>query len=202
MKTIDAKGKLCPMPLIMTKKALAGLGLNEEMIVLIDNDISVKNVSRFLNDHGIEVKTSKNGNIYEMLIRKTASIPESVKAEEYCVVEDSNLGNYVIAVQSNKLGDGAEELGTLLIKGFINTLPEITLKPKTMVFLNSGIFLSLKDSPVIEALKKLENAGVEILVCGTCLDYYQKKNDLGAGIVSNMYEILERLSQAGNVVYP
>jgi len=89
-----------------------------------------------------------------------------------------------------------------LIKAFVNTLPEITLKPKTIVFLNSGIFLALKDSPVIDSLIKLEHLGVEILVCGTCLDYYQKKDDLGVGIVSNMYDILERFSKTGNVVYP
>jgi selenium metabolism protein YedF len=108
----------------------------------------------------------------------------------------------VVAIQRNRLGDGAEELGTILIKGFVNTLPETTLKPKTIVFLNSGIFLALKDSPVLESLKKLENMGIEILVCGTCLDYYKMKEELGVGKISNMYEILERLSHAGNVIYP
>jgi hypothetical protein len=81
-------------------------------------------------------------------------------------------------------------------------LPEVDIKPTSLVFLNSGIVLTLIDSPVIDSLKKLEKIGVEILVCGTCLDYYQKKTELGVGKISNMYDILDRLSRSGNVVYP
>ena len=202
MRTVDAKGKLCPMPLIMTKKAIDEIKENESLKILIDNDTSVKNVTRFLEEHGMKVNTEKNGNVYELIVNKTGDIPEGTKAEDYCSVEDAKLTNYVVAIQRNKLGDGAEELGTILIKGFINTLPEVTLKPKTIVFLNSGIFMALKDSPVIDSLKKLEDIGVEILSCGTCLDFYKKKEELGVGKISNMYDILERLSQAGNVIYP
>jgi selenium metabolism protein YedF len=202
MKTVDAKGKLCPMPLIMTKKALGEMKENESLKILIDNDTSVKNVTRFLEEHGMKVHTENKGNVFELTVNKTGNIPESAKVEDYCSVEDTNVSNYVIAIQHNRLGDGAEELGMILIKGFVNTLPEVSLKPKTIVFLNSGIFLALKDSPVIESLKKLENMGVEILACGTCLDYYKKKEELGVGKVSNMYDILERLSGAGKVIYP
>ena len=202
MKTVDAKGKHCPMPLIMTKKAIDEIKENESLKILIDNDTSVKNVTRFLEEHGMKVNTEKNGNVYELIVNKTGNIPEATKAEDYCSIEDTKFSNYVVAIQRNRLGDGAEELGTILIKGFINTLPEVTLKPKTIVILNSGIFLALKDSPVIDSLKKLEDIGVEILACGTCLDFYKKKEELGVGKISNMYDILERLSQAGNVIYP
>ena len=202
MKTVDAKGKLCPMPLIMTKKAIDEIKENESLKILIDNDTSVKNVTRFLEEHGMKVNTEKNGNVYELIVNKTGNIPEATKAEDYCSIEDTKFSNYVVAIQRNRLGDGAEELGTILIKGFINTLPEVTLKPKTIVILNSGIFLALKDSPVIDSLKKLEDIGVEILACGTCLDFYKKKEELGVGKISNMYDILERLCQAGNVIYP
>jgi selenium metabolism protein YedF len=202
MKTVDAKGKLCPMPLIMTKKALGEIKENESLKILIDNDTSVKNVTRFLEEHGMKVHTEKKGDVSELTVNKAGNIPESTSAEEYCTVGEDGIANYIVAIQRNRLGDGAEELGTILIKGFVNTLPEVTLKPKTIVFLNSGIFLALKDSPVIESLKKLENSGVEILACGTCLDYYKKKEELGVGKISNMYDILERLSNTGNVIYP
>jgi selenium metabolism protein YedF len=202
MKTVDAKGKLCPMPLIMTKKAMSEIKENESLKILIDNDTSVKNVTRFLEEHGMKVDTEKTGNVYALVVNKTGNISESTKAEDYCSVDNSTLANYVVAIQRNRLGDGAEELGKILIKGFVNSLPEITLKPKAIVFLNSGIFLALNDSPVLESLKNLENMGVEILACGTCLDYYKKKEELGVGKISNMYDILERLSNAGNVIYP
>jgi len=202
MKIVDAKGKLCPMPLIMTKKALSEIKENELLKILIDNDTSVKNVTRFLDEHGMKVHIVKVGIVSELTVSKTGIIPESVQVEDYCKIENSNTSNYIVAFQKNRLGDGAEDLGNILIKAFINTLPETTLKPKSLIFLNSGIFLALKDSLVLDALKKLEQMGIEILVCGTCLDYYHKKQELEVGIISNMYDIIERLSQTGNIIYP
>ncbi len=202
MKTIDAKGQLCPMPLIMTKKALSEIAGNETLEILIDNDTSVKNVSRFLHEHEMTVKTEKQGDVYRLLVTKTGTIPEAVKAEEYCETTPSISGSYIIAFQQNTLGKGPEELGELLIKGFINTLPELDKKPASLVFMNTGIFLALKDSPVLESLRKLEQAGVNILVCGTCLDYFGKKDKIGVGIVSNMYDILGLMATAPKVLYP
>jgi len=202
MKTIDAKGKLCPTPLIMTKKALGEMAGDESLEVLIDNETSMKNVTRFLEDNGMKVQTEKRENVFHLFVNKTGEIPEGTKVEDYCEVDLPKTSNVVIAIQRNRLGDGAEELGTLLIKAFINTLPEVTVKPKTLVFLNSGIFLTINESTVLDSLKKLENNGTEILVCGTCLDYYQKKAELAVGRISNMYDILERLSQASHVIYP
>lgn len=202
MKTIDAKGKLCPIPLIMTKKALVELTENEALEVLIDNETSVKNVTRYLEEMGLKPSIKNDGSIYHVFVNKTGEFNESVKAEEYCSIENNNLSDYIIAFQKDKMGDGAVELGTVLIKAFINSLPEIDIKPKKIIFLNSGIYLALNDSPVIDALKKLEKMGVEIISCGTCLDYYKKKEELGVGIVSNMYIILESLSKAAKVIYP
>ncbi|RPH32625.1 MAG: sulfurtransferase-like selenium metabolism protein YedF [Bacteroidales bacterium] len=202
MKTVDAKGKLCPLPLIMTKKALNEIADNETLEILIDNETSMKNVTRFLADHGMNAHVEKKGNVFQLLVNKTGVVPESAAVGEYCEVENPIKSNLVIAFQRNRLGEGAEELGNILIKAFVNTLPEVTLKPKTLIFLNSGIFLALKDSLVLDSLKKMEENGVEVLVCGTCLDYYKKKEDLGVGKISNMYDILERLTKANSVVYP
>lgn len=202
MKLVDARGQLCPRPLIMVKKALGEIAERDSLEILIDNETSVKNVSRFLDEHHMKVHTEKKGEIFRLLVSKTGEIPEATRAEDYCHIPPSSNADYVIAFQKNTLGQGVEELGELLMKGFINTLPELDKNPGTLVFLNSGIFLSLKDSPVFESLSKLEKEGVKILVCGTCLDYYQKKNELAVGIISNMYDILGALSRAGKVLYP
>ncbi|MHC1705355.1 MAG: sulfurtransferase-like selenium metabolism protein YedF [Tenuifilaceae bacterium] len=202
MRTVDAKGKLCPLPLIMTKKALSEIADNETLEILIDNETSLKNVTRFLHDHDIKTRVEKNGNEFTLFVSKTGLIPEDSVVEDYCELDQPIKTNLVIAFQSNRLGEGAEDLGNILIKAFVNTLPEISLRPKTLVFLNSGILLTLNDSLVLDSLKKLEENGVEILVCGTCLDYYNKKMDLGVGNISNMYDILERLTTASNVIYP
>jgi len=202
MRTVDAKGELCPKPLIMTKKALGEMGDNETLEVLIDNETSMKNVTRFLTDNGFTPSVRTEGNVFHVLVNKTGEMPESVPVEDYCEIDLPQKSNYVVAFQRDRLGDGAEELGKILIKAFINTLPEATNQPKSLVFLNAGIFLALKNSPVIESLTKLERSGVKIFVCGTCLDYYGEKPNIGVGIVSNMYDILEQLSSASSVVYP
>jgi selenium metabolism protein YedF len=202
MKTVDARGKLCPVPLIMTKKALMEPDPANGFLVLIDNETSLKNVTRFLEDNGMKVQTEMKDAVFHLFVNKTQAIPEDLKAEEYCEVKPQAKSNVVVAFQRNRLGDGEEELGTILMKAFVNTLPETSVKPKTMVFLNSGIFLTLSNSTVIESLKKLEANQVEILVCGTCLDYYQQKLNLGVGKVSNMYDILERMTHASHVIYP
>lgn len=202
MRTVDARGELCPKPLIMTKKALGEMGDNETLEVLIDNETSMKNVTRFLTDNGFTPSVRSDGNVFHVLVNKTGEMPESAPVEDYCEIDLPQKSNYVVAFQRDKLGDGAEELGKILIKAFINTLPEATNQPKSLVFLNAGIFLALKNSPVIESLVKLEKSGVKIFVCGTCLDYYGEKPNVGVGIVSNMYDILEQLSSAGSVVYP
>jgi selenium metabolism protein YedF len=202
MKTVDAKGQLCPKPLIMTKKALGEINENETLEVLIDNEISMKNVTRFLTDNGFIPSVKNDGKVYRVMVSKTGEISQNAPVEDYCEVNLPQTSNYVVAFQRDVLGKGAEELGKILIKAFVNTLPEVSSKPKSLVFLNSGIFLALMDSPVLDSLKKLESNGVKILVCGTCLDYYGKKDSIGVGQISNMYDILEQLSTAGNVVYP
>jgi len=201
MKIIDTKGKLCPLPLIMTKKALKEMENQETLKILIDNEISVKNVSRFLEDNGLKFSVVDNAGIFELSVNKTADIPENLNAEDYCSPENIQSGNYVIAVLKNRFGEGSDELGEILVKACINTLPELSLKPRTLVFMNAGIFLTLKDSPVLDALKKLENAGVDMLVCGTCLDYFKKKDELAIGQISNMFVILENITATAKVLY-
>jgi len=201
MKTIDAKGKSCPIPLIMTKKAMSELAENEHLEILLDNEISMKNVVHFLREHKMSIKEEKQGDVFRLIVSKTGEIPEDTKAEDYCEVQPMKLSDYVMTIKRNRMGDGSDELGEILIKAAINTIPDMDIKPNKMIFFNSGILMTLNDSAVLESLKKLENIGIEILVCGTCLDYYQKKDELGVGRISNMYDILDSMSKASKVVF-
>jgi selenium metabolism protein YedF len=202
MKTLDARGKLCPVPLVMTKKALLEIGKDETMEILLDNETSAHNVVRFLMDNGFSVEKEQKGKEFRLTVGVVGAFSEKSQPEDYCQTPSQKTGNYLVAFLKNTLGEGERELGEVLIKGFINTLPDASSKPTTVVFLNSGIWLALKDSPVIEALKKLEQNGTKVLVCGTCLDYYGKKEELGVGIVSNMYDILEEKIATEKVLYP
>jgi selenium metabolism protein YedF len=202
MKTVDARGLKCPMPLILTKRALLETGPDETLEILIDNETSVKNVTRFLEEHQMTVSTENQGGGYRLAVSKTGIITVQTRAEDYCENPSAVPGDYMVCIQKNISGEGVDELGVRLIHLFIHTLTDIDHKPLMMGFLNSSVFLTLHGSPVLEPLKELEQEGVRILVCGTCLDFFQKKEELAVGIVSNMYEIMDLMSKTAKVLYP
>lgn len=202
MKTVDAKGKLCPQPLIMTKKALVGMDENETLHIIVDNESSKFNVVKYLEDNGMQVEIQKNDNLFEIYVAKKGGTIEKSTPEDYCEIPTTSKGDYVVCVKTGKLGDGDDELGDILMKGFFNTLPNVDQLPTSVIFVNGGIFLTLKESPILEALKALKAKGVEILVCGTCLEYYKKLDDIEVGQVSNMLDILERVTTAGKILNP
>jgi len=202
MKTIDAKGKLCPQPLIMTKKALLEMEESETLQILVDNGSAKFNVCRFLSDNQMEVQVNEENGVYEILVVKKGVSFEQSTPEEYCEIPTANHSDYMVCVKKNTFGDGDEELGKLLLTGFFNTLPDVSKLPSCIVFANVGIFLTLNNSIVLEPLKKLEEMGVDILICGTCLEYYKKMDDIGVGRVSNMLDILEKITSVGNIIYP
>lgn len=197
---VDAKGKLCPQPLIMTKKALVDLEPGQTITVLIDNDISRKNVERFLADNNTPVETTEADGVFTLTVTKASEALSAPDAASYCTI--SPIKPHVVCIKSKRMGEGDDTLGELLMKAFINTIDEVDPLPDTLVFYNSGIFLALKDSPVLDALNELSEKGVKILVCGTCADYFKKKDDVAAGIISNMYTISEALVEASKVVSP
>ena len=202
MKTIDAKGKLCPQPLIMTKKALLKMEESETLQILVDNKSAKFNVVRFLSDNKMEVQEKEENGVYEILVVKKGGSFEQSTPEEYCEIPTSNKGDYMVCVKKKTFGDGDEKLGTMLLKGFFDTLPNVSKLPSAIVFANIGVFLVLKDSIVLEPLLELEKMGVEIHICGTCLEYYNKMDEVGVGRISNMLDILEKITAAGNIIYP
>jgi selenium metabolism protein YedF len=202
MKIVDAKGQLCPQPIIMTKKALKEIEKDESLKIIVDNEIAFKNVKRFVEDNGMGVSVKQSGAVFEIFINKTAEEDETANIEKCCEITPCNSGNYVVAFQKDKLGAGSDELGEMLIYGFIGNLSELDNLPKTALFLNSGIHLVTEGSPVLASMKILEEKGVEILTCGTCLDYYDKMDELEVGKVSNMYEIMDKMSKSDKVIFP
>ena len=103
-------------------------------------------------------------------------------------------------IASDRLGDGAEELGRLLMKNFVITLLETDEIPERMLFLNNGVLLTTEGSEVIEVLEKLEGRGVEIFSCGVCLDFHNRRDKLKAGSVTNMFTIAESLLKGASIV--
>ena len=200
MKTIDVKGLKCPIPLIETKKALKQLPNDEALKVIIDNEISKNNVIRFLTDNGIKSEISRNSGVFEVIVNHHNVTLENVKTEKYCTIDSPEKDNYIIVFGKDRLGEGSDDLGFVLAGSLLNTLKEMDTLPTKIVFINSGINLVLKGSPTLLPLKELEKAGVELIVCGTCLDYFNKIEKIAIGRISDMYEILESMTKAGKVI--
>jgi selenium metabolism protein YedF len=204
MRIVDTKGQLCPAPLIAAKRALKETTEGESFIVLTDNKTSFDNLSRFLKDNKAEFQVSETGGVWTLTIRKTTVDIIQPNAEKYCAPEISHFekGNYVVAITSDKMGEGDDDLGHLLISNFIKALKDLDKLPQHIVFYNKGVTLAVKDSPVIDHIKDLDKMGVELHLCATCVNHYKLENNVVVGTLSNMYSIAEIMASAGNVVKP
>ena len=207
-KIVDARGELCPKPLIMTKKALKGF--TGEIEILLDNLTACENVTRYLSDNGVVFSSSGTGDdrIITINSESASSAGDLPDPDGYCTVPAleplqplSAKAGHVICFTKDTMGSGSDELGEILIKAFCNTIKEIEPLPKALVFYNGGVNLALQGSPVLESIQEVEKSGVKILVCGTCADYFGVKDKVGAGIISNMYDIMECLTGAGHIIY-
>lgn len=200
MITVNAMGDACPIPVIKTKKALDTIQGAEVVEVLVDNDIAVQNVTKMASNAGGIVHSEKiSENEYKVIIRMNGA-PEPV-AEEVSCIPDAKT-NTVVVISTDRMGQGNDELGKVLIKGFIFALTQLELLPKTILFYNGGAKLTTEGSDSLEDLKSLEAQGVEIMTCGTCLDYYGLKEKLEVGTVTNMYSIVETMAAAGKIIRP
>ena len=200
MITVNAMGDNCPIPVIKTKKAMAALTGPETIEVLVDNEIAVQNVTKMASSSGGKVTSEKLGDAEYKVTIEMEGAPAADGAEAVCapVARD----NTVVVVSSDRMGSGNDELGKVLIKGFIFAVTQLDTLPKTMLFYNGGATLTTEGSDSLEDLKSLEAQGVEIMTCGTCLDYYGLKDKLAVGTVTNMYSIVETMAKAGRIVRP
>lgn len=195
-KELDCKTLACPSPVIMTKKELESME-EGSLLVIVDNEAAKENVSRLVKTMNFEFEVSDKGN-------EEYHIEISVDGK--AIVQGDNneepvakLNKETIAISSNTMGTGSEELGKILMKSFIYTVRETKPYPNSILFYNSGVHLTTEGSEVLEDIKFLEQEGVEISSCGTCLDYYEIKDKLEVGNISNMYDIYETMRNANTL---
>lgn len=221
---LDERGKQCPLPVIEAKKALEQAAPGTMVEVVVDNEIAVQNLKK-LADHKGLVSTSEKISGCEFLVKITAagktagegrteaaakaapsdqknSAPEGADPEEITCQADSRERGMVAVLASDQMGQGDEVLGKLLMKGFVYALTQQDKLPETVLLYNGGARLSCAGSDSLNDLKELEAQGVEILTCGTCLNHYGLSQQLSVGGVTNMYEIVERMTQARKLVRP
>ena len=206
-KIVDARGLACPLPVVNAKKAVEELHTGDVLTVLVDNEIAVQNLQKFAKQKGFsttgEKKAEKEFEVTINVVSDGAAQPVVEEAEEeiVCAV-DSRKNGMVVVLSANVMGTGDEKLGTSLMKAFVFAVTKQDQLPETIVCYNTGAYLTCEGADTLEDLKALKAEGVNILTCGTCLDFYGIKDKLAVGAVTNMYEIVEVMEKAKNIVRP
>lgn len=198
-KILDARGWACPKPVIETRKAIQ---TGVPLIVIVDNKPAKENVSRLAVKLGFQIQVEEKSDGTYIHIEHSSSenkqihITEEI-AESY---ETCRTANIVLVIATDSVGKGDDELGKILMRAFMHTFLEVKPSPNTIIFMNNGVKLAVAGSPVLEDLQELSNNGIEILVCGTCLNYFGLTDKIAVGTISNAYSIAEAMLQADKVI--
>ena len=203
MRIVDTKGQLCPAPLIATKRALKETAEGDSFMVETDNQVSLSNLTRFLKDNHTNFSVDEAGGVWTLTITRGEADLNRTKPEDYCKpIPHFSKGNFVVAFTSDKMGEGDNELGYLLMSNFIKAIKDLDALPSTMVFYNRGVMLGSETSPVAEHLSEIEKMGVILMFCATCVNYYSLEKKIKIGVLSNMFEIAQIMASSGNVIKP
>lgn len=222
---LDERGKQCPLPVIEAKKALEKAEPGSVVEVVVDNEIAVQNLKKLALHKGLDSLSEKVSE-REFLVKIWAGVKEKAeqvrenaeqakeRAEQVrenaeqaekesikCALDCREKG-LVLVLASDEMGQGDAVLGHLLMKGFVYAVTQQDKLPETVLLFNGGAKLSCQGSDSLEDLKELEAQGVEILTCGTCLNHYGIAEKLLVGNVTNMYEIVEKMTGAKKIVRP
>ena len=200
MHFIDCRGLNCPEPVLKTKQALDGPGTGE-FEVIVDNETARENVIRFAKSRNRNADWKQEGDLFRITVEAAKNLDgDSVATVKAVEASESDPESPVLLICNDAIGAGSAELGQMLMRNFIYTLTKRDNLPKAIIFMNTGVKLCVEDSPALDELNELESKDVRILACGTCLDYYNLKDALSVGEISNMYDIADMLMNAGQAI--
>ena len=200
---VNAMGDTCPIPVVKTKNAIKEMGGAGTVEVLVDNEIAVQNLTKMADQKGYQITSKKlEEHKYQALITVGEGAEEVAEDEPTYCAPDARAKKTVVVIDTNLMGRGNDELGKVLMKGFIYALTQQDVLPSKIVFYNGGATLTCEGSDSLEDLQSLEAQGVEIVTCGTCLNYYEMSDKLKVGTVTNMYDICETMVTADLIVKP
>lgn len=187
---IDARGKSCPIPVVMAKKE-TDQG-EKQFSILVDNKTAVENLKRFAKSRGYESEITEAG--ADFLVTMT-----DAESGEECSLMDFDK-SWAVLIGRDGIGKGDPVLGATLLKMYLYTLCQSDVLPNYILMMNGGVRTAVEHEQSVEHLKDLETRGVSVLVCGTCLNYFGLEKDLKTGTVSNMYDIATAMSSVDKVV--
>lgn len=197
---VNAVGDQCPIPVVKATKALGEFKEAGTLEVQVDNEIAIQNLTRLADSKGLKSRSEKLGdNLFAITMEVNG--PLTMGGEDLSCHVDSR-GDFVVPIDTDAMGRGSDDLGRTLMKGFIYAVSQLETLPKTILFYNGGAKLTTEGSVSLEDLRSMEAQGVQILTCGTCLNFYGLADKLAVGSVTNMYVIVETLAKAGKVIKP
>ncbi|MGH4119120.1 sulfurtransferase-like selenium metabolism protein YedF [Clostridium sp.] len=188
---IDCKGLKCPIPVVKTKKYFDSIESGDSTII-VDNLVAKKNIVKLAEGSGYKSIVEEKDKLYYIKISKEKC--------EVLNIETKEKKKFTLVLSSDKLGLGDDKLGDMLMKSYIYALSEADLIPDDLLFINAGVKLTINSSPVLDSLKQLIQRGTNILVCGVCIDFYNLKDELALGEISNMYTIVQLMNNADKTI--
>ena len=205
MKEIDARGLSCPAPVLLTKNTIE-TEKTEQVRIILDNEASGQNVSRFLSSKNFSVSMDKQGD--DIIVTGTVREGGISKEEDAPVICDifekdhqqKQNKKIMVMISSNCLGRGDDELGGKLVINFIKTLKEMGNELWRLVFVNSGVKLTIENADTLDDLIELEKNAIKILVCGTCLDHFKLLEKKRVGETTNMLDIVTSMQLSDKVI--
>lgn len=198
---VDALGRQCPIPVVMAKEAVEKAAAGDEVHVYVDNETAVSNLSRLAGAKGCTFVSEKlSEKKYHVRMGCGGNAVFSVQEEQ--AAETEFRKGCVAVISSDRMGEGDDALGKILIKGFLYALSQLEKLPETILFYNGGAKLTSEGSECLEDLKNMEAEGTEILTCGTCLKFYGLEEKLKVGKVTDMYTITEKMAGAVKTIRP
>ena len=199
---IDARGLACPKPVLLAREAMAGAAAGMVRLV-VDNASVAENVRRMAESQGWTAVSSAKGEYVEVVLERPKAAATAVPAEvPAACAPGTRTPALAVLIASDQVGAGDERLGRILMRSFVKTLRDIAPRPQKVIFMNAGVRLTTEGSELLDDIAALAGAGVEVLSCGTCLDYFNLKDKLRVGRVSNMFEITSALASADRVLRP
>jgi selenium metabolism protein YedF len=202
MKKIDVRDLACPGPVLKLRELLNDGEHDIEMHVA--DELCRSNVTRFASTRNADVEVEEPGDGSFVVTISAGKESDSVHPgeEAYLVSEAPATGPRVVQITATTMGSGDDELGAILLRSFLKTQVELERKPDAILFYNDGVKLCCEGSNLLDDIRGLEEAGVEIIACGTCLNFFELADQLRVGRVTDMLEIAGRLADAGSVVRP
>lgn len=198
---LNCEGEPCPNPVLRCKKLLDTQS-PDTFQVIVDNDAAKENVTRFLASRGMRVDdASKSGKLWTLSVsRAEGAVPTPENATATAAACGCEIPKILIFLTRDVIGDGDDVLGSRLMGNFLSTLPELGSSLWRIIMVNGAVRLATTANPVLDKLKELEAAGVSILVCGTCLEFFNLMDQKQIGQVTNMLDVVTSQQVADKVI--